>query len=87
MKSPGDFSALPHVSYNGIQFPVSLRDFFAGQALESLDSNIGLAIVLTGRQLGINEGEAIAKYCYNIADAMMKVRSDATIKAMDEKQI
>jgi len=51
-----------------IPFPGSLRDYFAGQALNGSMSN--------GNTLGINEfsKKEMAAECYKMADAMIKER-------------
>lgn len=85
MTTPGDLPAFPHVAYKGAEKEtgMTLRDYFAGQALIAIikKANPGNAISSTQEYNGQN----FAKWSYEFADAMIKARADATIKAMEEK--
>jgi hypothetical protein len=51
---------------------MSVRDWYAGMALQGLTSEIDLELV-TARSITLNH-EKIAKFCYDAADAILKER-------------
>lgn len=53
---------------SGINHKLSLRDYFAGQALAGIMTNIK-------QDFGENPHEHIAKICYDYADALLKQRT------------
>lgn len=63
---------------DGFEYPrhekgMSLRDYFAGQALASLD----WGSIMTAAKASASPHEAIAAaYCYELADAMLKAREE-----------
>lgn len=64
--------ALPHESRSERHPWMSLRDYFAGQALPLA---IGLGSALSRQGLGLDDSaEFTAKAAYQLADAMMKAR-------------
>ena len=48
---------------------ITLRDYFAGQALAGIMTNIT-------KDFGENPRERIAKICYDYADVMLEVRNE-----------
>lgn len=65
--------AFPCQSPGQLEPGMSLRDWFAGQALPSLvaQPEIGAAVA---KNNGITLNEAVASTAYGIADAMLKAR-------------
>ena len=58
---------------------MSLRDFFAGQALMGFMSKMGCSpdtdmLNLDGKETGLKADEDIATACYKFAEAMLKER-------------
>ena len=53
---------------SGINHKLSLRDYFAGQALAGIMTNIK-------QDFGENPHEHIAKICYDYADALLEQRT------------
>lgn len=68
----GKFSTSADVDYSGM----SLRDYFAGQSLVGLLSNEALLKQLfgQGRLRGVDTDDAVAQFCYQQSDAMLKER-------------
>lgn len=58
-----------------IQFPVSLRDYFAGQALAGIMANTEYLISARDNGNGHPPSVTIASNAYNMADAMLSARS------------
>lgn len=56
---------------------MSLRDYFAGQALASLDANDrGAVSALSGPDVSLEEdNRLLAKHCWAMADAMLAARN------------
>lgn len=55
---------------------MSLRDWFAGQAIPALISSVGIAKV--AEQRGVTVSELVARAAYQYADAMLKAREGGT---------
>ena len=57
---------------------MTLRDWFAGQALVALLGNNETLVSLKGKkeQYALSFPEAMTKYCYQAADAMLKERGN-----------
>ncbi|RYG88630.1 MAG: hypothetical protein EON59_03785 [Alphaproteobacteria bacterium] len=66
---PGAYAAEPGMS---------LRDWFAGQALAGMTANAEIARVIqaVARRHGVDEAEAMAMSCYGHADAMIEARKN-----------
>jgi len=56
------------------QHGMTLRDYFAGQALASTDSATKERLFSAARKEGADLADYIAQSCYEIADAMLAVR-------------
>ena len=54
---------------------MTLRDYFAGQALAGIDGNIMSVIAAQAGNRGLTKDEAIGVYCYQAADAMLAART------------
>ena len=72
-----------HSDDGGPAFPasvatdMSLRDYFAGQALASLDANDRSAVsTLSGPNVSLEEdNRMLAEHCWDMADAMLAARN------------
>jgi len=65
---PANPQAFPNIGDGPIWDGMTLRDYFAGQALQGL---------LAGRVVGSERVDTLkAKYCYEMADAMLSKRNE-----------
>lgn len=66
------------VSPSGDVYPgmggMTLRDYFAGQALASMDSKTKDKIFVLAERAGLDVADVMASSSYEIADAMLKAR-------------
>jgi hypothetical protein len=72
------FPAMGNMTYKGI----TGRDWFAGQVLTGIMANSAFTSVLQiGAQTrGQHEGELIADFCFEVADAMIARRNSTSTK-------
>jgi hypothetical protein len=80
---PFDYDAPHHMGWEGqtermTHTGMSLRDWFAGQALAGLLQNEDAIsnIQQTAREIGESPPDYTASICWNIADAMLAARND-----------
>lgn len=69
---PGEMRIINHVDVE--QLGMSLRDYFAGQALAICNRDV-LAVDSICREHDIGPAELYARLAYEIADAMLKERA------------
>jgi hypothetical protein len=72
MKTEANVPAFPSNPDSQLHLGMTLRDYFAAQAMQGLVSNLGITGMETARAGAHN----YAHICYLFADAMLKARKD-----------